>query len=42
MKGSKTKLGNKIFEIPIELVNYLGKYAAQVSFPGIPDKPNTD
>ncbi|MDP7194112.1 MAG: hypothetical protein QF496_00845 [Dehalococcoidia bacterium] len=42
MKIEDNNPEKEIFEIPIELVNHLGKYAAQVPFPGIPEKPKTD
>ena len=42
MKIEDNNPEKEIFEIPIQLVNHLGKYAAQVPFPGIPEKPKTD
>ena len=42
MKIEDNNQEKEIFEIPIQLVNHLGKYAAQVPFPGIPEKPKID
>tara|TARA_Y100001960_G_scaffold80273_1_gene85742 strand:+ start:2496 stop:3308 length:813 start_codon:yes stop_codon:yes gene_type:complete len=42
MKISHKNLQEEIFGIPIQLVNHLGKYASQVPFPGIPEKPNSN
>ena len=42
MKISNKNLQDEIFEIPVQLVNHLGKYASQVPFPGIPEKPDSN